>query len=385
MSRLVFLYLFILVGILSCSQHKHDKAEEIILEIKNEYAPDKRTSIFNIEAKGNPITLKGETNLIEAKHLLLQRFQKEGIQTKDEIIILPDEIVGANKYGLINVSVANLRGQPSHSAELVTQALLGTPVNILKGQGSWYLIQTPDKYIAWTNSGALEHIDSDQLQTWKEHQKVIYTNTYGFSFSPNGSERVADLVTGNILELDHESDNSWLVNYPDGRKAMILKSEAKLFQTWNENIDISNASLTNAAKDLLGVPYLWGGTSTKGLDCSGFTKTVYLLHGFVIPRDASQQVQVGDQIDTEKDFSKLEIGDLLFFGRMNEDQSEKVVHVGLWLGNNRFIHASGDVHISSMDSLDDDFDSYNFERYLRTKRIIGSNTGLENIIAELYQ
>lgn len=196
---------------------------------------------------------------------------------------------------------------------------------------------------------------------------------------------MTDLVAGNVLELDHESDNSWIVIYPDGRKAMIPKSEASLFQRWKENIEVSDATITSAAKDLVGIPYLWGGTSTKGLDCSGFTKTVYLLHGFVLPRDASQQVQVGDLIDTVKDFSKLEIGDLLFFGRKNEDQSEKVVHVGLWLGNSRFIHASGDVHISSMDSLDDEFDNYNFERYLRTKRIIGADTSLEKILAEIYQ
>lgn len=385
MARIGFLYIYILIGIFSCSQHSDEKAEDIILEIKNEYAPDQRTSIFNIEAKGNPITLKGETNLIEAKHLLLQTFQKEGIEIKDEIVILPDETIGVKKYGLINVSVANLRGQPSHSAELVTQALLGTTVNILKEEDGWYLIQTPDKYIAWTNGGALELLDGHQLQSWKDHQKVIYTNTYGFSFSPNGSERVTDLVAGNVLELDHESDNSWIVIYPDGRKAMIPKSEASLFQRWKENIEVSDATITSAAKDLVGIPYLWGGTSTKGLDCSGFTKTVYLLHGFVLPRDASQQVQVGDLIDTVKDFSKLEIGDLLFFGRKNEDQSEKVVHVGLWLGNSRFIHASGDVHISSMDSLDDEFDNYNFERYLRTKRIIGADTSLEKILAEIYQ
>ena len=134
----------------------------------------------------------------------------------------------------------------------------------------------------------------------------------------------------------------------------------------------------------MGVPYLWGGTSTKGLDCSGFTKTIYMLHGYVIPRDASQQVHVGELIDAERNFAMLETGDLLFFGRKNEDGSEKVVHVGLWLGNNQFIHASGDVHISNMDSTADNYDSYNYKRYLRTKRIIGKNSGLDLIMAQLY-
>ena len=84
-------------------------------------------------------------------------------------------------------------------------------------------------------------------------------------------------------------------------------------------------------------------------------------------------------VDTAKDFSKLEVGDLLFFGRINDDNSEKVIHVGLWLGNNQFIHASSDVHISSMDSLNENFDAYNYQRYLRTKRIVGSEASVSHI------
>ena len=92
----------------------------------------------------------------------------------------------------------------------------------------------------------------------------------------------------------------------------------------------------------------------------------------------------GELIDEKRNFSRLKIGDLLFFGRKNESGSEKVVHVGLWLGNNQFIHASGDVHISSMDPSADNYDSYNYNRYLRTKRIIGANSGLDDVMKQLY-
>jgi cell wall-associated NlpC family hydrolase len=135
----------------------------------------------------------------------------------------------------------------------------------------------------------------------------------------------------------------------------------------------------------MGVPYLWGGTSTKGVDCSGFTKTVYFQHGLILPRDASQQVHVGSLVDENRNFSSLEVGDLLFFGRKTEDGAEKVIHVGMWIGNGQFIHASGDVHISSMDSLSDNFDDYNYNRYLRTKRILGYTDKLPASIREIYQ
>ena len=116
---------------------------------------------------------------------------------------------------------------------------------------------------------------------------------------------------------------------------------------------------------------MWGGTSTKGMDCSGFTKTIYFLNGMVIPRDASQQVHTGLQTDEDGNFDNLEKGDLLFFGRKVTDSTkEKVVHVGMWIGNNEFIHASNMVRVSSIDPNADNYDEYNLNRYLRSKRIL---------------
>ena len=101
------------------------------------------------------------------------------------------------------------------------------------------------------------------------------------------------------------------------------------------------------------------------------TKTIYFLNGMVIPRDASQQVRTGKQTDEDKNFENLEVGDLLFFGRQATDlTAEKVVHVGMWIGNQEFIHSSGRVRISSFDKETDNYDEYNLNRYLRSKRIL---------------
>ncbi len=385
MGRVVFFYILLLFAIGACRTKTSEKAAAIVSEVKKEYVHDERTAIFTIEASGiNPVLLHGETNLTEAKSTLLNKFNDAGIIIQDEITILPDAQDGNEKYGLINLSVANLRSKPAHSAELVTQALLGTPVTILKKDGGWFLIQTPDQYIAWTNDGSLVPVTEEQLVLWKKGKKIIYLSTSGFAMDSTKKMRVSDLVAGDVLSTIGETKDFWEATYPDGRMAIIPKSDATGFKDWYGKMAISDSSIVQMAQSMLGIPYLWGGTSTKGVDCSGFTKTVYFMHGLIMPRDASQQVFVGDLVDTIGDFSKLRVGDLLFFGSKNSDQSERVIHVGLWLGNNQFIHASSDVHISSLDSLDANFDRYNRDRYLRTKRIIGSETDQVAKLEEFY-
>ena len=99
----------------------------------------------------------------------------------------------------------------------------------------------------------------------------------------------------------------------------------------------------------------------------------------MLPRDASQQVMVGETVDKSGNWADLKTGDLLFFGEKREDGSERVVHVAMWLGNGEFIHASDKVTISSMIATAPNFDAYNFKRYLRAKRIL--KTGMVGVSA----
>jgi len=374
--HLVIIFLFFS----SCKKNdviNENALNDEISAVKTEYAPDKRVALFNVEAinqKKNYL-LKGESNLPDAVAALKDQLRAKDINFIDSIQILPSEDLKGNVFGLVTISVANLRSYPKHSAELATQALMGTPVNILKKEGDWSLIQTPDNYLAWVDGGGIISMSASDLSSWKSLPKIIYTDITGSTYSEPDlkTQIVSDIVAGNILVLLDEEIDFFKVKYPDGRIAFVYKNEAEIYDDWLKRTKPNPENLITTSKKLLGLPYLWGGTSTKGVDCSGFTKTVYFLNGMIIPRDASQQVHAGKLIDETRDFDQLTPGDLLFFGRKATDSTaEKVIHVGMWIGNNQFIHSAGQVKISSIDENAVNFDAHNLNRYLLSKRIINS-------------
>lgn len=358
---------------------KTSEVGQFYTTVKKEYAPDSRVAIFDVEttALNDSLVLKGMTNLPKALSTFKDKLVANNIAFIDSVAILPAAELDGKTQGIIALSAANLRSEPKHSAELVTQGTLGMPVTIYKKQGSWYLIQTPDKYIAWVDSGGVVAMDSSRYTSWIKSNKLIYTKTFGSSYAKRdvSGQVVSDLVAGNVLKLIGEQDDFYQVEFPDQRVAHIAKSEAMPYQDWLSSLSQTKQSLVATSKTLMGLPYLWGGTSPKGVDCSGFTKTVFFLNGLIIPRDASQQIHQGILVDQDKDFSKLQPGDLLFFGKKATDTSkERIVHVGMWIGNKEFIHSAGSVHISSVDKDAPNYDLYNINRYLRTKRLLNQQT-----------
>lgn len=365
-----------------------EKLNSIISQVKARYAPDKRVAIFNVETSesGNKVTLKGETNLTDAKSELLKLIKENKMDFEDEIEMLPSKKLGEKTFGVINLSVANIRTKPDNPAELATQAILGTPIKILKkGEDGYYLVQTPDKYIAWLDNDGFTAMNEKEFDDWNKADKIIYLNDFGFSYSKPDiySQRVSDLTAGNTLRLIDDENNFYKVNYPDGREAFVKKDDVKLFNDWYKSLNPTGEKILQTAYRFIGIPYLWGGTSPKGMDCSGFTKTVYFLNGIILPRDASQQVNTGELVDTKDGWKNLQPGDLLFFGtKAKENKKERITHVAIYIGDGDFIHASGRVRINSLNPAKTYYSNYRNNMFIRAKRILSSvgKNGIEKIL-----
>ncbi len=353
---------------------------KIISIIKKKYAPDSRVALFNIYsstiAKGETIILKGETNLPKAKQALIRRIEGRGISVIDSIRLLPQKKLGERTFGIVRLSVCNIRTKPKHSSELATQAILGTPVKILKEKNGWFFIQTPDLYLGWVDAAGITPMDKEKKQKWIQAPKIIYTEIYGFSYinPQDRAAHISDLVEGDILELKGESLDKmyWIVSYPDGKMAYVKKEESQKLIDYIKRQKTYNAEdILSKAVAFIGIPYLWGGTSAKMMDCSGFTKTVFFMYGIILPRDASQQVNIGKKIEITSDFRNLKAGDLLFFGTNRNDGSEKITHVAIYMGNGKIIHETGEVKIQSLNKNDKDFVEYRLKSLKQARRIIG--------------
>jgi cell wall-associated NlpC family hydrolase len=397
----VFFLLLLITMTFSCEKdQKQDISKFIELRdhIKNEYAPDKRVALFNIEISpvDGAILLKGESDQPKAVAELKQKLSDQKVKFVDSVVMLPDASVGETKFAVVNNSVANIRSQSRHSGELATQALLGMGLKVLKIKGAFYLVQTPDAYISWVDHGGVQLMNEKEYIAWNLAPKVIFTKSWGYSYKNKSidARKVSDLVLGAQVKYLSDEGKFYKVKYPDGRIAFVKKSESDLYNQWIKSVKPSGELIEKYALDFMGTPYLWGGTSAKGMDCSGLTKTAYLMNGFIIPRDASQQINAGKNVDPDLKFENLQKGDLMFFGKKATDSTkQRVTHVGIWLGNGKgeFIHESKQVRLSSIHPESDYYDEGNTKRYLGSRRYLGekdkliTNLKTDKVLTEIKQ
>ncbi|HUX97667.1 MAG TPA: SH3 domain-containing C40 family peptidase [Bacteroidales bacterium] len=380
----VVFMLTMLITCSSCNNYPPEGLQNTIDVISEKWVPDQRegvAEIFIARADNNSIILKGETDCLQFKNEVIDSVSARGFTIIDSVLVLPGNDVGDKTYGVVIMSVINLRQKPAHSEELVSQSIMGTPVRILKNTGYWMLIQTPDNYIAWTEAGSVQLMTESEFKEWKESEKVIFIDNSGWIYENIKEEGVVgDVVAGCILKSDGRKGSFEKVILADGREGYLKSKAVREYKKWINELKPSGRELYRVASSLMGLPYLWGGRSAKGVDCSGFVQTVYFMNGIILSRDASLQALHGNEVDISNGWNNLETGDLLFFGSVRNSKP-RVTHVAIYKGDSEFINSAGMVKVNSLDSTRINFSSYRKNTLLSARRIIGSvgTTGITAI------
>lgn len=340
------------------------------------------------------------------------------------------------RWGVVELSANFMREKPDFDEELGDQALMGTIVEILDIQGSWIKIKTPEPYTAWVSDLGLVPLDEAGLRDYLEAPKYICTAAHSHIYEEPSlkSGIVSEFIMGDIVRILYKTIHHTSGRYkgydegravltrkfvgvvlPSGRTGYVPAKDVAVFYKWAKDKqellgkpESVRENLVSCTRRFLGVPYMWGGTSIKNVDCSGLTRSVFFANGILLPRNASQQARCGEEVpfvdvvwnvskgaagdgskgaagdgskgdagdgskgaagDAAVSWSRMLPGDLIFWGReATENTPEKVSHVGIYIGGGNFIHSSHYVRIGSLDPSSE----YFYDRKpLHVRRIVG--------------
>lgn len=272
-----------------------------------------------------------------------------------------------SSWGLVRVSVADVRREPDQKSEQVTQAIMGMALEILDQHQNWRSARLPDGYVGWVNELLLQIGGEELVQQWEAGPKVMVTSQVALILAQrrHTSTPVSDTVMGTELILLDEGQRWSCVALPDGRRGWIAHRDTADVRNLIHLEGGSSEEILRTARSFTGLPYLWGGTTPKGFDCSGFVQTVFRLNGFLLPRDAHEQFTRGEKVPGRQE---LRPADLLFF---RPPEADRILHVAIHIQKGQFIHCSGYVKTSSLERSAEDYDASLEAQYAGAKRVVG--------------
>lgn len=256
---------------------------------------------------------------------------------------------------VVVVPVANMYSGPNEKADVVSQAIYGSNVTLLVARGEWSRIQTSDHYKGWlpsrhirilltgdgyARSGTTVQVQSLFANIYAEPDVMRHKPLLTIPF-----ESHLEVVADAKMSDGKPAPEDWLqVHLPDLRRAWVQAGDIT-----SDPKPLSIPESIELAKRFLGVPYLWGGRSSFGFDCSGFTQMLVRARGIEMPRDADQQAAWSGVTQVER--KDLQAGDLLFFGA----SAKEITHTGMYIGEGQFVHDTTNAHpVVQISRLDDE-------------------------------
>jgi len=242
---------------------------------------------------------------------------------------------------VISKNVVNVHLEANNDTELVTQAFLGQPAWILEEKDGWSHVELWDTYRGWLQTRFTAPLASDTPYASAFPKARIKSLIADIRTEPRMTAPIHTKIPVSCEAELADERGAWLqLRLPGGQAAWARKADVEIVTTpWPERTVAPGASLVRAAKRFVGTPYLWGGSTPFGIDCSGFVQLLYRMHGFQLLRDAGIQARDPRAVPIEPE--KLRQGDLVFFSSATDTERKEIVHVGMYIGDGQFIHAAG--------------------------------------------
>jgi hypothetical protein len=336
-----------------------DRLPQYVDFFRRELVSDARLFAFDVAAKAGPdgrVKLRGYVEFPETHGALVNYLGVLGFEVDDQLESLPAAHLGERRFGFMKTSHTLSYDRPSGRRGVVTDCLLGEPLYLLRADAGHFLVHSGEGYLGYVRAADVHRVNEAEFTRYLDGPRVRMTSDYEID-----EGRV--IPAGARLKWVTTVEATVTAELPAGELVSLPADCCEVRHVPAAEID----SIIENAQRLLGTPYLWGGKTSQGVDCSGLVQIGFATAGLYLPRDSNQQVYLGQLTATRWHTAGMRRGDTLYF--LGSDG--KIRHTGLYLGDDQFLQAiSPVVVISSFNPEHQNYDAVRHASFAFAKRLV---------------